>query len=195
MELSSEALNAQFGLRPAPEDWIELDSSSATKFSRHLVCRLPGAAFRGTAAAGAFARSVVVRRCPGARREHGIRSLSSHVRDSLPPLSLQAQAAGQREASASADALFVRKQAGGERVRADAAPSQSWITRAHGVSCACLTPEAAQRRPPLSQTLCVIDGAVYTRNRAFRLYLSSKARTHSPPSRIDVFPVVIPAAL
>lgn len=204
VELSSAALSEQFGVRAGPADWLELDSSTGAKFSRHLVCRLPGAVFRGTQAAGAFVRSVVVRRARAAPRE-GARAVgccglpqaagappaqtgaqvrtvhpSSRARASLgrPP---QAKAAEQRGASSAADALFVRKEAGGESVsapRADdphahlgkrfflftSAPRHAWSLR---------VPRASPVLPP--QATCVVDCAVYTRNRAFRLYLSSKA--------------------
>ena len=42
------------------EDWVlELDSSTATKFSRHVIIALPDAAFQSNAHVGAFVRDMV----------------------------------------------------------------------------------------------------------------------------------------
>ena len=101
---ASARLPAAAGTRA--RSWVlELESSSATKFSRHLVVRLPGAAWASNAHVGTLV------------------------------LGLLAGARERREADPRAAVLFVRKGEG----------------------------EAT-----------LVDQAVYTRNRAFRLYLSSK---------------------
>ncbi|KAI8109763.1 hypothetical protein M9434_001042 [Picochlorum sp. BPE23] len=90
------------------EKWlIELESSSATKFSRHLILRLPGAAFVDNSHVGHFVDAIV-------------REAWTH-----------------RQTSKSCSMMFVRN--------------------THG-----------------QETTC-IDTGVYSRNRAFRLFLSSKA--------------------
>lgn len=46
---------------------LELDSSTPAKFSRHLIIRIPGAAFASNAHAGAL----VLQLCAGARARRG----------------------------------------------------------------------------------------------------------------------------
>ncbi|EFN56160.1 hypothetical protein CHLNCDRAFT_51806 [Chlorella variabilis] len=107
LELVREQLRGSFQL-DMQDSWVlELDSSTDTKFSRHLVIRIPGVAFASNAHAGAL----VLQLCAGARERRG--------QDSRCEL------------------LIVKKKGGEEAL--------------------------------------FVDPAVYTRNRAFRLYLSSKA--------------------
>ena len=95
--------------RPRPRSWaLELDSTTPTKWSRHVILRIPGAAFASNAHAGALVRDLCAR--------------------------AEAAAAG-----GDARAALLRV------ARADGSPGSS------------------------------VDAGVYTRNRAFRLYLSSKA--------------------
>eukprot|EP00803_Ostreobium_quekettii_P005423 evm.model.scf_298.12 EVM.evm.TU.scf_298.12 scf_298:77793-83662(-) len=56
--LVSEALKDKFNIKFDPTHCIELDSSTATKFSRHLIVGLPGCTFKNNIHAGAFARHV-----------------------------------------------------------------------------------------------------------------------------------------
>ena len=43
----------------SPVSWaLELDSSTASKFSRHVIVRAPGVAFASNAHVGAFVREV-----------------------------------------------------------------------------------------------------------------------------------------
>lgn len=52
---------AEWGVR-LEADWVwELDSSAPAKWSRHVVVRLPGAALRDTAAAGALVARLLSR--------------------------------------------------------------------------------------------------------------------------------------
>lgn len=105
--LLRETLATRLGVAIEDPGILELDSSTETKFSRHLIVRLPGAAFASNLHAGAVVGWVVA-------------------------------AAGEaRGRDPRAAALFVSKGEGKET--------------------------------------CFIDTAVYTKNRAFRLYLSSKA--------------------
>ena len=50
---------ARFGLTMAPKWVVELDSSTPAKFSRHLLVRVPGAAFASNFHAGAFVQSLL----------------------------------------------------------------------------------------------------------------------------------------
>ena len=110
VSLLREALLRRLALPLEACALVELDSSSAAKFSRHLVLHAPGgAAFASAVAAGAFVRAF-------------------WAEDVAP----------RRGADARADACFVR--------RADQ-----------------------------EELVPFVDLGVYTRNRAFRLYLSSKA--------------------
>ena len=61
VELLKRELADRFGLRVEDEDLVELDSSTPAKFSRHLVVRAPGVAFRDNVHAGAVAQSLVAR--------------------------------------------------------------------------------------------------------------------------------------
>eukprot|EP00887_Chlorella_sp_A99_P007573 scaffold28.g7573.t1 len=106
LALLGEELQERFGLELQPDWVLELDSSTATKFSRHLIIRIPGAAFATNAHAGALVAALCLR----ARQRRGDDS----------------RCAALFEGSPSAEALFV-------------------------------------------------DVGVYSRNRAFRLLLSSKA--------------------
>lgn len=95
------------------EKWIiEFDSSSNVKFSRHVVVRLPGAAFLDNSHVGHFAHEIIC------------------------------DAMKQRETSKFSRMMFVRNK--------------------HG------------------QETTFIDTGVYSRNRAFRLFLSSKAGKNIP---------------
>ncbi|KAL4448454.1 hypothetical protein ABPG75_005673 [Micractinium tetrahymenae] len=103
--LVGEQLRGSFQLDLQPGWVLELDSSTEAKFSRHLVVRIPGAAFASSAHAGAF----VLQLCAAAKEQRG----------EDPRAALLIVKKGEEEA------LF-------------------------------------------------IDHAVYSRNRAFRLFLSSK---------------------
>ncbi|XP_074304718.1 uncharacterized protein LOC141639517 [Silene latifolia] len=106
-----EALNEKYQLQ-GEEDWVvELDSSTEAKFSRHLVLRIPKAAFKDNSHAGAFVSEICSR----------IRSAS--------------------ETDVRFQHLFINK-------------------------------DSSSAGPP---THLFVDSAVYSRNRCFRLALSSKA--------------------
>ena len=53
------ALHREYGVLPPDDAIVELDSSTAAKFSRHLVVRLPGAAFADNGHCGRFVRAWV----------------------------------------------------------------------------------------------------------------------------------------
>lgn len=67
VRLTLRALREVIGVQAAETDVLELDSTTPAKFSRHLVVRTPGHAFRGPVHVGAFVRHVMtmVRRCMG----------------------------------------------------------------------------------------------------------------------------------
>ncbi|KAH9603717.1 hypothetical protein KSS87_007073 [Heliosperma pusillum] len=106
-----EALNEKYQLQ-GEQDWVvELDSTTEAKFSRHLVLRIPKAAFKDNSHAGAFVSEICSR----------IRSGS--------------------ETDTRFQHLFINK-------------------------------DSSSAGPP---THLFVDNAVYSRNRCFRLALSSKA--------------------
>ncbi|KAK9672585.1 hypothetical protein RND81_12G110100 [Saponaria officinalis] len=106
-----EALNEKYQLH-GEQDWVvELDSSTEAKFSRHLVLRIPKAAFKDNSHAGAF-----------------VSEICSRIRNAS-------------EKDARFQQLFVIKDSS-----CDGCPTQLFV-----------------------------DNAVYSRNRCFRLALSSKA--------------------
>ncbi|KAJ4823721.1 hypothetical protein Tsubulata_032139 [Turnera subulata] len=111
ISLILEALHEKYSIQ-GNQDWVvELDSSTAEKFSRHLIIRIPQVAFKDNSHVGAFV-SEICSRILAARGKDG-----------------------------RFDSLFVRKDS-------SAAESTSQL---------------------------FIDAAVYSRNRCFRLALSSKA--------------------
>jgi len=107
---------------------VELKSTGSefTKFSRHLVFRLPhGVLFKSAAHAGEFVRRL-------------------HV-----------DAAARRETDARCDLLFVRKEKDEKNKNTE-------------------TETAPDEKTKAPRDTSFVDLGVYTRNRAFRLYLSSK---------------------
>ncbi|CAL8468734.1 g8274 [Coccomyxa elongata] len=107
LKLCAKGLKEKFQL-DYKESWVlELDSSSPEKFSRHVILRIPSAAFQNNFHVGAFVKDI----CAGVEKD-----------DPDNP----------------AQQLMINKDGQGSRA-------------------------------------LFIDGGVYTRNRAFRLFLSSKA--------------------
>ncbi|KAJ6960816.1 uncharacterized protein [Populus alba] len=115
ISVTLEALFEKYSIQ-GNQDWIvELDSSTAEKFSRHLIIRIPKTAFKDNTHAGAFVSEICSR------------ILSTRGRDER------------------FENMFIRK-------------------------------DSSSAEPP-SQLF--IDAAVYSRNRCFRLALSSKAGKNS----------------
>lgn len=112
---------------------LELDSSTADKFSRHLLLRVPGYAFRDNAQVGALARLLT---CRAEALQH----------------------------------FYLAK--------AKAQPGAGAATSGDGVSTAADTadmpPEQQQTTRQPAARSCFVDGAVYSRNRHFRLLGSCK---------------------
>lgn len=61
VSLTSRTLLDVFGFHYDPSWTLELDSSTAEKFSRHLVIHIPGAAFKDNSHAGAFVGEICKR--------------------------------------------------------------------------------------------------------------------------------------
>ena len=95
---------------------LELDSSSPTKFSRHLLVRVPGWAFSNNAEVGAFVRAIT-------------------------------------HSPAAQQALYVYK---------DPLPEQQQQQ------------QGQQQQQQQRARVCFVDGAVYSKNRHFRLFGSTK---------------------
>lgn len=116
-----------YGIAIDRRDVVQLESSTPTKFSRHLLLRCPdGAMWRDAAAAGAFVRHVVATL---------VASDSTALAVAAAPSS-----------AAPAPAL-------------DPAPAPA---------------------PAPAATQCIVDLGVYTRNRAMRMYLSTKWGKSTP---------------
>lgn len=120
--LGVEAKNSEISV-------IELDSSTPQKFSRHVIIRLPGAAFASNAHVGAF-----------------VGGMCGHIWS-------------KRNEDPRCSSLIVNKC---ETKLPNADPASD-------------TPSAENASRPKSLETLIIDTGVYTRNRAFRLFLSSKA--------------------
>ena len=58
MVLTLLRIQEHYKITMDPAYILELDSTTSTKFSRHVIITLPGAAFASTLHAGAFVRSV-----------------------------------------------------------------------------------------------------------------------------------------
>ena len=113
---------------------LELDSSTASKFSRHLIVALPDAAFASNAHVGALVREI----CDEIWEDH---------RQGRPTACVV------RDTQASSPGSVV-----------------------HTIFCClCAQPTQCPPTPTLQGNECLlVDQAVYSRNRAFRLPLSSK---------------------
>ncbi|KAK9844115.1 hypothetical protein WJX81_004810 [Elliptochloris bilobata] len=192
LRLVAQGLQARFGLALAPEWVVELDSSTPAKFSRHLVVRVPGAAFASNFHVGAFVKSLVD---PAAEASPGATALQGPAADASP--GVRSQVDPTADASSKPAAGFE------EPCRADggALGGEGLSTGAGGLCGGGLGDSVltiggcGDRRAlcgggamelPLHEQLLVakdasgartlfVDTGVYTRNRAFRLYLSSKA--------------------
>eukprot|EP01083_Nonionella_stella_P157884 513077_1 len=65
IERLCEQLQAQFSVEISRKNIIDLDSSTGSKFSRHLICDIPGACFRDNIAVGDFVKDL----CSEIKRE------------------------------------------------------------------------------------------------------------------------------
>lgn len=141
-----------FPVHLLPPQWVlELDSSTPTKFSRHLIVRVPGWAFASNADVGAFVRSITT-------SPAGLESL--YVFKHPPPPQPPAAGAGSAEAAGAGSAAAAA--AAGEGQDGLDVPEdhqqQQW----------------QQQWERQRQRVCFVDGAVYSRNRHFRLFGSTK---------------------
>jgi DNA-directed primase/polymerase protein len=137
---------------------VELDSSTPTKFSRHLIVRLPGAAFATNAHAGAIVRKICA--LAWENRVTDPRCQALVAKKSCRKSNLAGAGVSQGSTSGD-DATCQRKD--GKNVTTNTATTSI------------LLPSSGSSAPMDDIETLVIDGGVYTRNRAFRLYMSSKA--------------------
>ena len=138
----------------------ELDSSTPDKFSRHVIVRVPGAAFRDNAHVGALAAAALAR----AASERGGEGVGEEG----------SRGAGVGEPGASPASETSTPSC--ERPTPTPAPTPAPTTSA--------SPPPHPRRAPFppdlavcadaGATTCFVDMGVYTRNRTFRLAGSSK---------------------
>jgi hypothetical protein len=120
-----ELLKRHFGVCATVSNVVQLDASTVSKFSRHVIVHMPNAVFRNNLHCGQFVFAML---------------------DEL---------AGRREFDKQIDILFVNKQS-------DSASSTS-----HGLG-------------DLPQQVPCCDVGVYTRNRCFRLYRTTKFDKKNP---------------
>lgn len=130
---------------------VELQSTSAKKFSRHLVFHLPGVAFANAAHVGHFVRRLM-------RRTESSRTVDDRC-----------------------DALFVREAGDGTLDATVDGDHQTTAQATNGSAAGSGSAPASGSR----RDVPFVDMGVYTRNRAFRLYLSSKCgkKTRLLPTR------------
>lgn len=134
VHLLQHLLQQTYAITINPDECIlELDSSTDVKFSRHLIVRLPGAAFTDTAHLGGF---IVTKLC---NRIVKLATSSSEV----------GEAGGGVEKVGDNKSIHCRHHACNIMINKDSSNN--------------------------NKNTLMVDTGVYTRNRAFRLYLSSKA--------------------
>jgi hypothetical protein len=159
---------------PIHPQWvIELDSSTPEKFSRHLIVRAPGWAFADNIAAGAFVSMLLSR--PEAQESLFVAKPlppgAPHPAQPLPapaPPGLGAAAAVAPSGACGAPAAQVSAPS------APDAPAQAGGGSGGAGSAAGAATAAAAAPAAADQRVCAVDRAVYTRNRHFRLWWSSK---------------------
>lgn len=181
LQRTAAALHADYGLPPpTAADVVHLESSTPAKFSRHLVVRLPLPAEPGeqdevdggggTSDTAASAVPPLLHR--QRRQRHAMFRDTAHAGAFVGRLVAALQA--ERGANPAVDALWVettKGTAGGTHF----APTSSVTTVAPVAGDADgATATAPPPPPPSLPREFVADLGVYTRNRAMRMYLSSK---------------------
>ncbi len=152
---------------------IELDSTTPEKFSHHVIVRVPGHAFPDNAAVGRFV-AFVTRRPEVAQRLMVAKTAAGAAAQAAAAAAAAAAVGdGNREASADAGASVQHNMAGAAAVEAVAAGQ---ATAAEGAAPAQQDAGGhdAHRRARVGELVCIVDPAVYTKNRHFRLVWSSK---------------------
>eukprot|EP00240_Pyramimonas_obovata_P001887 CAMPEP_0118942450 /NCGR_PEP_ID=MMETSP1169-20130426/36159_1 /TAXON_ID=36882 /ORGANISM="Pyramimonas obovata, Strain CCMP722" /LENGTH=456 /DNA_ID=CAMNT_0006887467 /DNA_START=21 /DNA_END=1388 /DNA_ORIENTATION=- len=173
LELVREALEGRFQLSFSTEDVMHLDSSTEAKFSRHVVIRIPGAAFASAVQCGGFVKTL----CAWAEERQDVdpRCAALFVRKekganpSAPPT----VSADPSSNSALPAALCDNSRNGLPRAAntLETIAGRSVPDAAHQVE---TSKDGGERHNGRTDKTCMVDLGVYTRNRAFRLYLSSK---------------------
>ena len=174
----------------APEDVVlELESTSQKKFSRHLIFRLPGVAFANAAHAGHFVRRLWARITKERHTDPRCRLL--FVNKEVKANKSGAGGIGERASEEPAGEVRIETNtppAAADASRVDSAISEHLDTNiSDGINILDEEPLAGgteeEHAAPLAapsiatvvhDTVPFVDLGVYTRNRAFRLYLSSK---------------------
>ena len=214
-----DVLNARYGaatLGATSSNILQLDSTSSSKFSRHLIVRLCGPVATPTApaaAATASSSSKLPAAAPSsppppprfmfrdnAHAGRFVRFFCQHI----AKCAIQHAATVHTEAADAAVTTLAAADLGTASSAPLAPPSDSttlqraerlrllhYVTvREPADSSSVIPPEAVVAAsvvaaPPLFQTTSMIDPSVYTRNRSFRLFLSSK---NTPPTLVPVQP-------
>lgn len=217
------ALNARYGIDIAWEDVVHLESSTANKFSRHLIVRLPGnAMFRSCAHAGEFVMQMVedlraelqapADGAPDPELRKLLQALwietdkvdgePAPVPPASPTLVTQRHSTSRAgtggAASAAAAEVTPASTRGGAAASPPSAPGWSWDEISdEQITAMLLEAEASSsgsrrsmnrtsgqlQQPAASAGFgreFIADLAVYTRNRAMRMYLATKLGKSAP---------------
>ncbi|XP_038611225.1 DNA-directed primase/polymerase protein [Tachyglossus aculeatus] len=156
IERVSEALQESFGVSCSAEDVLNLDSSTAEKFSRHLIFQLRDAAFKDNIHVGRFVQAAL----------RPALSLLEKRPPSSPATSVGAGAA------AGSPRRGTGASAAGEVALSTAVVAAAEEPRSSGPGGKDLAHFLVESKAGGKQLF--VDLGVYTRNRNFRLYKSSK---------------------
>jgi hypothetical protein len=169
---TAAALHADYGLPLTAADVVHLESSTPAKFSRHLVLRVtePDPAV-GSGPLSSASGVAAAHPAPPARRRHALFRDTAHAGAFVGRLVAALQA--ERAADPAVDALWVETTKG---LGAQFAPTSSAVAAATAAADAGGDADAVTPPPPPAALPreFVADLGVYTRNRAMRMYLSSK---------------------
>jgi len=159
------ALHATYGLLIDRSHIVHLESSSATKFSRHLTVRLPGGArFRDVSHCGRFvSRLHAELREEAGQGPRGEREEAALHATWLPRLWLESTRAERAEASPASAAV--------------AGCGHDWVPTEGELAA---IEAASVPRPQALRREFLVDLGVYTRNRALRMAFSCKAGKTAP---------------
>ncbi|EGD78946.1 hypothetical protein PTSG_01919 [Salpingoeca rosetta] len=204
VELLCRRMNQRYKLRCTPKDAVILDSTTATKFSRHVTIRAPHAAFRNNRHVGAFVRQAVHDLHYASHRRSSSGS-DDQGGDSIPRttcIDTEQHGLDANSSNGGADGDGIGVSVGSDGVGVDGGSDGEGAERGGGGeaddddgqqegsgdgtggSCSADVDNVPGHAREKGMNLKVrdehgnlvwfVDLGVYTRNRTFRLYLSSK---------------------
>ena len=173
------ALRDRFGAAVLGDvQWIEMDSSTEAKFSRHVVLRLQGAAFENNLQCGALVHDVWAQLDARRASEPKIAALWVH-----PPPPKRIASTAPATATAYPTAPVAKSSAETSIATATAAGSCAEETASGDAS----GHDAMAGHLCTDSRVCFVDLSVYSRNRCFRIFKSSKVgkRVQLLPAHMD----------